>query len=154
MTIDCYFNGEDPRVLGKTPTFSKRRTGQLMDSTDIEHPTLAFDNADIPLENYFWIEAFGKYYFRKSAPKQSFEGMWIVEMEEDYLETWKTEIQALIAIVARQEYLFNLNQKDPKMVTFQDSFVVTKKIGNNPFVCDPTDVYDPNIFVATFGNKN
>ena len=133
MNIDCYFNGEDPRVLGKTPVFSKQRTGQLMDSTDIEHPTFAFDNDDIPLENYFWIEAFGKYYFRKSAPKQSFEGMWIVEMEEDYLETWKESIMALKAILARQQYLFNVYQKDPKIGTYADTFTQQRRIGNDAF---------------------
>lgn len=64
MDIILYNNASDPRKLNKTITAIKTIAVRLKDDTDVMHPVIELDSANLPpTANYCYIEKFSRYYF-------------------------------------------------------------------------------------------
>ena len=64
MDIILYNTTADSRKLNKTLTAIKTITIRLKDDTDIMHPVIELDAANLsPTANYCYIAAFGRYYY-------------------------------------------------------------------------------------------
>ena len=64
MDIILYNNTDDNRKLNKSPAAIKTITVRLKDDTDIMHPVIELDGANLPLTaNYCYIADFKRYYY-------------------------------------------------------------------------------------------
>ena len=64
MDIILYNNTDDNRKLNKSPTAIKTIPVRLKDDTDIMHPVIELDAANLPpTANYCYIAAFNRYYY-------------------------------------------------------------------------------------------
>ena len=126
MQIILYNNSAEKNRVDKTTYLSNALTlnGNLRsnDSGNILSPIiyLEMNNDSVPTYNYCYIPSFNRYYFITNiAPTRN--DYWEVNMKEDVLMSFKSEIKNQTALVARQENDFNLEIADNLITNFQDS---------------------------------
>ena len=121
MVIKLYNNISDPLKVGKILQNEVTITGDLRDSCDIEHPSIIIEGDTILNYNYAYIPDFGRYYFFTKPPEAVAANLMRLELTEDYLETYKTEIRSTKAIIKRQERLYNkyLNDNEALSYTYE-----------------------------------
>lgn len=88
-------------VSGTTTTGFTNMDVQLKDNVSIHSPVIKIDNDSYnPSWNYVYIELWNRFYFiRESVIVPG--GVWEVQLIEDVLATWKTEIAASTCYVSR-----------------------------------------------------
>lgn len=113
ITVQLYITTDDPKTVGKTLTPVTSVQGDFNDAEDVDilNPDIVLGMATLPTFNYVGID--NRFYFVSSGIKRRIDGTWLIPLKEDVLETWKTEIKNLNALIERQEHVFNLNIKDP-----------------------------------------
>ena len=80
--------------------------GTLLSETSIINPSIAIYSQGVPIFNYAYIPAFGRYYYVRNVTSIS-KDYWRIDFTADVLMSFKTEILALTGIVARQENSYN-----------------------------------------------
>lgn len=101
VSVTFYNCGDDKRVMSKTLTTGISATAELYDPTSLINPRLRVGyNANLLGYNYMYIAQFGRYYFITNVTTDS-GGALIIEGAVDVLQTYKTEIAGLSAIVVR-----------------------------------------------------
>ena len=101
VSVTFYNCGDDKRVMSKTLTTGISASAELYDPTSLINPRLRVGyNTNLLGYNYMYISQFGRYYFINNITTDS-GGALIIEGEVDVLQTYKTEISALSAIVVR-----------------------------------------------------
>lgn len=106
MDITLYQNISENNRVGKTLINAQTFTGNLRQSTSIINPVIML-NADNPtVYNYAYIPAFNRYYFINKIEAYR-TGLFILTMSVDVLETYKTEIKGMLAIIDKNETVGN-----------------------------------------------
>ena len=106
MDITLYQNISENNRVGKTLINAQTFTGNLRQSTSIINPVIML-NADNPtVYNYAYISAFNRYYFINKIEAYR-TGLFILTMSVDVLETYKTEIKGMLAIIDKNETVGN-----------------------------------------------
>lgn len=146
FTIKLQDNTSAKNKIGKTIKDIRELTGTLRDGTSIINPVIQFrinDISDLKTCNYMTIPAFRRKYFVtdiKSVRNNIVE----ISAHVDVLETYKDDIDANTAIIARssQSDLYNAYLDDNLLATYQDSYVVSynfpqkfSKDDNNLILC-------------------
>lgn len=102
MTITLYTNNDERNKLNKTLSDGLTLTGTLKDECPVERPVILIDASDITDYNYFYIEEFGRYYFRTALTSVR-NGLWRLEGKTDVLMSFKTPILASNVILSDSE---------------------------------------------------
>lgn len=132
MVIKLYNNISDPLKVGKTLQNELSITGDLRDSCDIEHPSIIIEGNTVLNYNYAYIPDFSRYYFFTKPPEAVAANLMRLELSEDYLETYKTEIRSTKAIIQRQERLFNKYLTDEEYQSYSYE-IISAYAFNTPF---------------------
>ena len=130
MNITLYNNSSPKIQIGKSLTVVKSMTGELREECDMINPSILIENAGVISANYAYIPEFGRYYFITKITSVR-NNMWRVDMHVDVRETYKTQIRANRAVVARSSGYYNLYLPDNKMPLEQDNFNTTYALGSS-----------------------
>lgn len=126
-------NVVDKELLLQTPDL----VGTLREGTSIIDPTIIVE-ANSPgfqanKSNYIYIEEFGRYYYITNIVSINYT-LWELHCHVDVLMSYKDQIKAQTAIVARQESQYNLYLDDGVFMAYQNPIVQTKLFSNpTPF---------------------
>ena len=129
ITLTLYNNKSEPNRIGKELEIVETFQGSLKEETSIINPIIEVKTNVVPLSNYAYIPDFGRYYFITDITSVR-NGLWSISMKSDPLESFKSEIKACNAVIARQEFLYNLYLDDAKLELSGDTFTVTKRLEN------------------------
>lgn len=132
MTITLYNNASDPLVVDKSLSNALTLTGDLREMCDIENPSLLVESTTLLNYNYAYIPDFNRYYFFAKPPTAVAKNLMLLELTEDYLMSFKTEIKATKAIIKRQERQFNkyLNDEEYQSYAYE---IISAYAFNTPF---------------------
>lgn len=101
VSVTFYNCSDDKRVMSKTLTTGISATAELYDPTSVINPRLRVAyNASLLSYNYMYVAEFGRYYFITNITTDS-GGALIITGAVDVLQTYKTAIAGLSAIVVR-----------------------------------------------------
>lgn len=107
MNVKLYINASPNNKIGKTINSEVTYTGSLRDSSKIVKPEILIEASNLTGYNYAYIPDFNRYYFIKEIESYR-NGLWLVKMEVDVLETYKAQIKALDCIIeATEDYNAN-----------------------------------------------
>lgn len=106
--INLYQSSAEVNRVDKTKFLTGVGTlsGVLREECSIIAPSITFKQTPVPSFNYVYIAAFGRYYYVTGITSVS-KDIWRMSLSCDVLMTWKGDIRALTAIIARQENSFN-----------------------------------------------
>lgn len=106
--INLYQSSAEVNRVDKTDFLTGVGTlsGVLREECSIIAPSITFKQTTVPVFNYVYIAAFGRYYYVTGITSVS-KDIWRMSLSCDVLMTWKNDIRALTAIIARQENSFN-----------------------------------------------
>lgn len=106
--INLYQSSAEVNRVDKTDYLTSVGTlsGALREECSIIAPSITFRQTTVPTFNYVYIAAFGRYYYVTGITSVS-KDIWRMSLSCDVLMTWKDDIGALTAIIARQENSFN-----------------------------------------------
>lgn len=105
INISLYQVSDDVNVMGKTiPAATSTHAITLKEGCSIDKPVVSFSAqaAAIAPLNYAYIDTFGRYYWITDR-KSLINGVVELTLESDPLESFKTEIKARSATIARNE---------------------------------------------------
>ena len=127
MTIEFYVNQSEKNRLDKTLVSAFNLNGELKEDCSIIDPVIkiAADVSTMASVNYLYIASFGRYYFINNVISIN-NDICEVHAHVDVLTTYKDEIRAQNAIVARQEKKWNLYLDDGVFKTYQNPYIITK----------------------------
>ena len=101
-------------------------TGTLRSSSSIIDPVLeiqsSLESDILSYVNYAYIALWHRYYFITNI-EMDVNGLWVISMHVDVLMSYKTEIRAQNAIVARQERKRNMYLDDGWFMSYQKPIV-------------------------------
>lgn len=128
MTIKLFVNASEKNKLDKALTLALETTGTLKEDTSLIDPVIKLTGktfSEMASINYMQIVELGRYYFINDVISINND---IVEVHAhvDVLTTYKDQIRAQNAIIARQEKKWNLYLNDGVFKTYQNPHIVTK----------------------------
>ena len=134
MKVRFYSISDDRRVVNKTiPNTYTEKDCDIWDSCSIMRPLLklAQDN-NVINKNYAYIADWGRYYYVAPADIDNGREMYL-QLEEDVLKSWQTDIEALQCTVVRtaQNGKANLYLDDGKFKVLNFPRSQTKKFPNS-----------------------
>lgn len=115
MDIILYNTTDDNRKLNKTLTAIKTIPVRLKDDTDIMHPVIELDGANLPpTANYCYIAAFNRYYYINQQGIKIGRDL-VLTLSVDVLMSFKAQILTSTVVAARSSKNFNryLSDKIP-----------------------------------------
>lgn len=114
MEIILYNNQSENNKVGKTLSNQHSLTGSLRNETNIIDPEILieYDPRDY---NYLYIPEFNRYYFITKIDTVRTD-LWRINCSVDVLESFKTGIRALTAIINKQKTLGNQYKNDGSIV--------------------------------------
>lgn len=135
IVLQC--NTSPVNKVGKSIRDIATATGTLRSGTSILDPIVRIESALsenlISEVNYAHIAVFNRYYLVTNIEIDN-NSLWNIHMHVDVLETYKDEIKAQDAVVARQEEKYNLMLDDGWFMTYQNPIVQTLRFSvANPF---------------------
>lgn len=127
MNITLQINNSEKNRLDKSITDLITLTGTLRDKTSIVDPIIVIegDLSSYVNCNYLTISAFNRSYFVNNITSLK-NDLFEITAHVDVLSTYKSQIRANSAIIARQEKKWNLYLNDGVFKTYQNPFIVTK----------------------------
>lgn len=146
--VQLMLNGSASNVVDKSVELLNAPNGVLRQGTSIIDPIIIIhcDANEIWRKkcNYAYIPVFGRYYYVTNiiavAGSVDLDGipspsqLWEFHMHVDVLMSYKDEIRAQNAIVARQEATYNLMLDDGVFMCYQNPKLQTKLFSNpTPF---------------------
>ena len=102
-------------------------SGTLKDGTSLIDPTVLIESSSVPVCNYAVIGAFNRKYFVKDI-RSVRNNLWEISMHVDVLDSYEQAIKAINAVVARNEFNYNLYLNDDRWWLSQKRFVTTKTL--------------------------
>lgn len=129
--VQLFVNNSENNKVGKNITSITTVTGVLKNSCSIITPTIEINISNVPMVNYAYIPQFGRYYFITDITS-TVNGLWSISLKCDVLESFKRNIYENTAILARQQYLFNLYLHDDNLMLSSDTFTLFKDFPNTP----------------------
>lgn len=103
--------------------------GVLREEANIIDPIVVLQNETaaqiISSANYAYIAEFGRYYYIVNITSVS-TGLWELELHVDVLMSYKSQILAQTAVVARQENRRNMYLDDGWFMAYQNPIIQTK----------------------------
>lgn len=114
--------------IGKNLTTVLSLDGTLKAQTSIIDPTIMIESSDaanLLKCNYMTIPTFNRSYFISDIKSVS-NKLWEIKAHVDVLESFKDEILANTAIIARQEKEWNLYLDDGVFKSYQNPLVMTQ----------------------------
>lgn len=114
--------------IGKSPTTVLSLDGTLKVQTSIIDPTIIIESSDavnLLKCNYITIPSFNRSYFISDIKSVS-NKLWEIYAHVDVLDSFKNEILANTAIIARQEKEWNLYLDDGTFKSYQNPLVMTQ----------------------------
>lgn len=122
-------NSSPTNKVSKDLTTVATVTGVLRDGTSIIDPTILIEQSTqaniISAANYAYISELGRYYYI-TQPASYVNGLWMITLHVDVLMTYANQIRAQNAVVARQEFIYNMYLDDGWFMAYQDPIVQTK----------------------------
>lgn len=123
MTITFYKLTCEPEYVNKLPYLTAKGSfeGFLRDGSDLLDPSFTVDTTNVLLDvilpeiNYFYVEEWGRYYYLTDLSVIN-NKLWSLSGHVDVLYTYQQQIKTNSAIIARQEYQYNLEIMDNKLV--------------------------------------
>ena len=145
MTIILYNNLSETHTVNKQLTELVTLTGTLREESSIIDPviTLVGIDAYISIANYAYIPEFNRYYFINNVESMR-NGMWRLTFHVDVLYTYREQIKANSAIIARNQVEYDLKLNDGLFQTRQNP-----RIAQFPF---PSGFNTWNFVLAIAGN--
>lgn len=130
MAFDIVFykNNSQKNRLDKDLTLVQTVSGALRSSCSIINPVIQIyepNNLFFMNANYLFIQTFGRYYFINniiSVKNNLFE----IHAHVDVLSTYKTEIRANDAVIARNENKYNLLLQDNDFCVYNNRIAYTQ----------------------------
>ena len=117
MAFEVKFGKSDKRINStKIPTLTESATCVLKSGTSVERPTFILQSVSPFDWNVAYCATFGRYYFVKNItlmPSDFLE----IELHEDVLMTYASDIKSVRGLVKRQEKLYSDYIVDHKMLT-------------------------------------
>lgn len=160
VTIQFYNNASATNVVNKELSQIVEAQGVFRSNTSISDPvvTVLCNNGDIWRKgfNYAYIEEFKRYYYvtnmvsvhgntpNATPPESTPSQLWNIHMHVDVLMSFKDEIAAQTAIVARQEATYNLMLDDGIFMCYQNPKIQTKLFS----IADPFETQEFVLIVA------
>lgn len=132
MIFTAYNNTSDTNVINKSIEKVNSFNCKLKENCSIKNPKLILENQGVPLFNYGYIDDFKRFYYVKEVTSIT-KNIWEIDLEVDVLESFKSGILSNVAILDRQENLYNLYLNDEYMEVSTDTFTIDKRIGNKAF---------------------
>lgn len=116
MTIFTYENVSEPIVMNKTLHNKKEIDGIFRNDFNVMYPVFDIASENLPNFNYIFIPDFARYYYVDSV-QNLLNGLWSISCSVDVLMSYKNQILAQRAIIARQENVYNLYLDDDRLIT-------------------------------------
>lgn len=141
MTVIIYQNLSEGNVVDKNISEVVQVNGTLRDGTSILNPTIVIESGSdgIISANYIYIVEWDRYYFVNEIANIR-NNLWSFSCHVDVLMTYRNTIRQQSAIIARQEFLYNLYLDDDKFLVNAPRMMVTKAFpgraptGGNTFI--------------------
>lgn len=126
--IVLYKNSSPTNKVSKDLSVIDTVTGVLRDGTSIIDPTILIEQSTqanvISSANYVYISELGRYYYI-TQPASYVNGLWMITLHVDVLMTYASQIKAQHAVVARQEFVYNMYLDDGWFMAYQNPIVQT-----------------------------
>ena len=134
MKVRFYSISDDARVVNKTiPESYTQKDCELWDSCNIRRPMLKLKyDSTLATKNYAYISDWGRYYYVSPADIDNGREMYL-QLEEDVLKSWQTDIENLRCTIVRtaQNGKSNLYLDDGKFKILNYPRIQTKKFPNS-----------------------
>lgn len=108
MVIDLYINSSENNRVSKVLSGKFELTGTLRGETNVINPEILIEHTNPTGYNYAYIPEFNRYYFINEFTAVR-NGLWRVRLAVDVLETYKTQIKQMSAIIDKQQNKGNSN---------------------------------------------
>ena len=130
MTIQLYKNFSEANVVDKNLSHLTTLIGNLREGTSVLSPSIRLETDEtIQNVNYIYIEEFSRFYFVGDIVCVR-NNIWDLTCHVDVLSTYKNQLRELGAIIARQEFSYNLYLEDDKMLTTSRRVYTTRAFPN------------------------
>lgn len=127
--VILYTNKSQSNYITKEITAVQTVQCVLRDSVSVTDPVLLLEKSDMVFAgtsvNYAYIEQFGRYYYVTNIISVN-NNLWEIHCHVDVLMTYKAQILAQNAVVARQEEKYNLYFDDGIFMSYQNPKIQTK----------------------------
>ena len=131
MDIILYNNTDDNRKLNKSPTAIKTISVRLKDDTDIMHPIIELDGANLPLTaNYCYIAAFNRYYYINQQGIKIGRDL-VITLSVDVLMSFKDVINNSVVVARRSGNKYNKMLPDMIPIQANRNVLYRKFTGGN-----------------------
>lgn len=131
MVVQFMKNSSPENYVTKTVSTSKSLDCNLKRDCSILYPKLTVYDLGVTTCNYAFIPDFGNRYYFVTDMKTLNEKTLEVELAIDVLMSYKTEILASEAIIARNQNMYNRYITDNKFTTLSYERIQTKKFPNS-----------------------
>lgn len=123
MRIVLYDNQSDAKVVDKVISPMQMFKGTLKKATSITDPIIQLSdiNHAVKWTNYMYIEEFNRYYYITSIVSVA-KNLWEIAGHVDVLMSFKDEIREQEAIILRNQYNYNSELYDGRIVTEQKRY--------------------------------
>lgn len=108
MVIDLYINSSENNRVSKVISGKFEMSGTLRGETNVVNPEILIEHTNPTGYNYAYIPEFNRYYFINEFTAVR-NGLWRVRLAVDVLETYKTQIKQMSAIIDKQQNKGNSN---------------------------------------------
>lgn len=136
MLVNLYFNSSEAYDSNKNLTqLSSLSDVHPVEGFDIEMPVLkigSVNQSTLNNVNYAYIPEFNRYYF-VDPPTVVNNKVYMLSLRVDVLMSFKSAINNLVAIIARQENEYNLYLPDPEFKVYANTDKKTLKFSKVPF---------------------
>lgn len=136
MLVNLYFNSSEAYDSNKNLTqLSTLSDVHPVEGFDIETPVLkigSVNQSTLNNVNYAYIPEFNRYYF-VDPPTVVNNKVYMLSLRVDVLTSFKSAINNLVAIIARQENEYNLYLPDPEFKVYANTDKKTLKFSKVPF---------------------
>lgn len=127
MTVIIYRNLSEGNVVDKNISEIVQVNGTLRSGTSVLNPSITFESSSVGIisANYIYIVEWERYYFVNEITNIR-NNLWSFSCHVDVLMTYRNIIRQQSAIIARQEFLYNLYLDDDKFLVNAPRMIVTK----------------------------
>lgn len=140
MDIIIYTNNSEKNKIGKSLTNKITLSGYLKEETSIVDPIIQLEISNPSQYNYCKIPQFNRSYFIKDINNIS-NDIWELHLHVDVLESYKSNIKNLTAIIEKNQYRDNSNKYFNDGQTFFYDSKETNEIANFSNGFDSTPHY-------------
>lgn len=102
MDINLYYTSSENNQLVKHLSLTRTLTGSLRNESDVVHPQVLVEVANVSDSNYAYIAEFHRYYYIREI-KSVRTGIWLLYLESDPLMSFQTSIKNLQVVLLESE---------------------------------------------------